>query len=167
MSKLRRYYSQGYLYFITTVTLDRNPILVDNFDLFKTAYNRTLKRFDIKIPAWVVMPDHLHMIIDTSKNNISDIMKVFKQDFGFLYRQRIGIRTGRVWQLRFYDHLIRNQDDYNHHINYIHYNPVKHCMVKAVREYQYSSFQDYVNIGVYPLDWGDMREIKFDGEFGE
>jgi putative transposase len=167
MSNLRRYYSQGNLFFITTVTLDRNPILIKNFDLVKMAFDRTKDRFDIKIPAWVTLPDHLHMIIDTRTNNLSNIMKVLKQDFGFLYRKRNSIKTGRVWQLRFYDHFIRNQKDLNHHIDYIHFNPVKHGLVKTVKDYKYSSFGDFVIKGIYPIEWGDTRELSFDREYGE
>lgn len=107
------------------------------------------------------------MIIDSKTNDLSDVMKLFKQDFGFLYRQRIGARTGRVWQLRFWDHVIRDQNDMNRHVDYVHYNPVKHGLVRAAREYAHSSFADYVREGIYGMDWGDTEEMRFEGEFGE
>jgi putative transposase len=100
-------------------------------------------------------------------NDLSEVMKRFKQDFGFLYRQRIGSQTGRVWQLRFWDHVIRDQNDMNRHIDYIHYNPVRHGLVMAAREYPHSSFADYVIKGLYQTDWGDIGEIVLEGEFGE
>ena len=167
MSKLRRYYAIGNYYFVTCVTINRAPILIDNIDLYQQAINRTCQRFDPDIIAWVVLPDHLHMIINPKTHNLSDLMKAFKQDFGFLYRQRIGARTGRIWQLRFWDHIIRDQNDMNHHIDYIHYNPIKHNLVRAVKDYDHSSFADFIREGFYQKDWGDMREIRFEGEYGE
>jgi len=167
MSKLRRYFSEGYYYFVTTVTFNRVPILVENIDLYHIAIGRTCKRFDLDIIAWVVLPDHLHLLLNPKINNLSNVMKVFKQDFGFLYRQRLGIRTGRVWQLRFWDHAIRDQDDMNLHIDYIHYNPIKHGLVMVTREYIHSSFLNYVRDGYYDMNWGDKEEIDFDGEYGE
>jgi putative transposase len=167
MSKLRRYYTTGNYYFITTVTLDRQPILVQNIDLYHKAIDRTGRRFDLEIIAWVVLPDHLHLLLNPKINNLSNIMKVFKQDFGFLYRQRLGRRTGSVWQLCFWDHIIRNQADLNRHIDYIHYNPIKHGIASSTREYVHSSFADYVRDGYYETSWGEKKELDFEGEFGE
>jgi len=167
MSKLRRYFTGGYYYFITTVTLDRAPILIKNVDLYHTAIDRTCSWFDLEIIARVVLPDHLHLLLNPKINNLSNVIKVFKRDFGFLYRQRLGIRTGRVRQLRFWDHAIRDQADLNRHIDYIHYNPVKHGLVAATREYIQSSFLNYARDGYYDMNWGDREEIGFEGEYGE
>jgi len=167
MSNLRRYFASGDYCFLTTVTIDRMPILVRNIDLYQTAIDRTCERFEIKIIAWVVLPDHLHWLLESRANDVSDEMKVFKQDFGFLYRRRIEVRGGRVWQLRFWDHIVRDQDDMNRHIDYIHYNPVKHGLVQSVKDYAHSSFTGYVRAGFYRADWGSIEELCFDGEFGE
>ena len=167
MSNLWRYYTTGNYCFITTVIVDRAPILIQDIDLYQKAIDRTCQRFDIEIVAWVVLPDHLHFIINPKNNNLSEVMKMFKQDFGFLYRQRIGSRSGPIWQLRFWDHIIRDQNDMNRHIDYIHYNPVKHGLVRAAGEYVHSSFIDYVRNGIYQMDWRDMDETTLDGEFGE
>ncbi len=73
-----------------------------------------------------------------------------------------------VWQRRFWEHWIRDEDDYARHFDYIHYNPVKHGLVMSPGEWKHSSFQEYVKKGVYPADWGgenvDMGEM---GEMGE
>lgn len=141
--------------------------MVENVDLYHKAIDHTCRRLGVDISAWVVLPDHLHMLIDSKQINLSKVIKIFKQDFGYLYRQRIGTRGGRIWQLRFWDHVIRNQDDMNRHLDYIHYNPVKHGLVKAAREYKHSSFVYYISRGVYQMDWGDLEELKFEGDFGE
>ncbi len=167
MSNLRRYFTDGNYYFITTVTRNRIPALVDNSDLCITAMKRTSERFNLEILAWVILLDHIHLIIDPRGENISDIMKIFKQYFGFLYRQRSGMQKGRVWQLRFWGHVIRDQKDLNCHIDYIHYNPVKHGLVHTAREYKYSSFPEFVKKGLYQEDCGEREKFNFNGEFGE
>jgi len=154
-------------YFVTNITYNRLPVLVQSIDLYHTAIDNTCQHFDFEIPAWVVLPDHLHLIIKPKKGNLSEIMKYFKQNFGFLYRKRIGTRTGRIWQLRFWDHIIRDENDMNHHIDYIHYNPVKHGLVRAAREYTHSSFTDYISEGYYQADWGEIEENRYKGEYGE
>ena len=167
MSNLRRYYTLGNIYFITNVTSDRAPILVEHIDLYHIARRRAIKRFDHQVVAWVVLPDHEHVIIDPKRNDLSQILKVFKQDFGFLYRQKMAVRSGLVWQLRFWDHIIRDQEDMNRHIDYIHYNPVRHGIVQAACEYPHSSFHEYVRDGCCSASWGAKDEIEFEGEFGE
>jgi len=68
-----------------------------------------------------------------------------------------------VWQRRFWEHLIRDEDDLSKHVEYIHYNPVKHGLVRAAAEWKYSSFLKYVQQGAYSLDWGEYEKI-FAGE---
>ena len=63
--------------------------------------------------------------------------------------------------------MIRNQLDFNRHLDYIHYNPVKHGLVKRPRDHEYSSFKHYVKNGYYSNDWGSGEVMKFEGEFGE
>jgi putative transposase len=83
------------------------------------------------------------------------------------YQFRNGLRGGRLWQLRFWDHIIRNEKDMNHHIDYIHYNPVKHGLVKRPIDYEYSSFCEFVAEGYYSSDWGVVGKVETGGEFGE
>ena len=167
MSQLRRYYSAGNIYFVTTVTHLRRPILGEHIDLCQTAIQRTIRRFSVAIPAWVTMPEHVHLICEPRDLDLSQIMKNLKENFAFLYRQRIGARAGCVWQRRFWDHVIRDQNDLNRHIDYIHYNPVKHGLARAPREYPHSSFQDYLARGLYPFDWGEKEQFEFVGAYGE
>jgi len=78
----------------------------------------------------------------------------------------IGITTSRqekgeadIWQRRFWEYLIRNQVDLTRHIEYIHYNPVKHGLARTPAEWQYSSYKKYVQDGIYRLDWGDDGKV--------
>ncbi|MFH2037253.1 MAG: hypothetical protein ABIJ45_12685, partial [Candidatus Zixiibacteriota bacterium] len=73
----------------------------------------------------------------------------------------------QIWQRRFWDHIIRDRDDFNKHIDYIHYNPVKHRLLKNPFEWQYSSIQLFKKDGIYKDDWGVAEEIHINGDFEE
>ena len=94
-------------------------------------------------------------------------MKEFKLKFSGLYRSRHHLNSGRIWQYRFWDHIIRNQDDMNRHIDYIHYNPVKHGLTDDPSKYEHSSISKFRKSGYYENDWGVQHMIDLKGEFGE
>ncbi len=75
-------------------------------------------------------------------------------------------REQAVWQRRFWEHQIRDEHDFARHVEYIHYNPVKHGLVKSPRDWAYSSFHRYVKQGIYKSDWGTGCEIQFDEDVG-
>lgn len=143
------------------------PILVDNFDLLWKAIETTKQKTQIDIIAWAILPDHFHMIIDPMRNNPSALMKSMKLSFSWHYRKRIRMVKGRVWQNRFWDHIIRDQGDLKKHIDYIHINPVKHGLITDALEWKYSSMQQYFENGFYSNDWGSTEKLSFEGEFGE
>ena len=167
MSILRRYHRKGNIYFITNVTFDRKPLLVDNIDLVWASLNAVNDRVAFDIMAWVVLPDHFHMVIDPKEHDISNLLQRVKMSFGGLWRRRMNMASGRVWQNRFWDHIIRNQTDLNRHIDYIHFNPAKHGYVNSPFEWQHSSIHEYPWKGFYSPDWGRMGEVEIEGEFGE
>lgn len=167
MSKLRRYHTAGNWYFISNVTYLRRPILIENADLLRSAFDtaRARQRFDLL--AWVILPDHFHAMIDSKENDISRIMQRIKMGFAANWRRREEIIRGRVWQNRFWDHIIRDQEDLNNHIDYIHYNPVKHGFVASPFDWEYSSIHEYLRNGMYDRNWGQRDVPPFQGEFGE
>lgn len=67
---------------------------------------------------------------------------------------------GHKWQRRFWEHLIRDENDYRQHIDYIHWNPVKHGWVQAVKDWPHSSFHRYVKLGVYSDNWGHEIDLS-------
>ena len=167
MSKLRRYYEEGNLYFLTLVSFDREPILVDHADLLLESLSSTAAKTGTQVLAWVVLRDHLHLVVDTRKSDPSKFVHDFKLSFAAKYRKTTRQSAGRTWQHRFWDHIIRDQDDLNHHIDYIHFNPVKHGISSAPIEYRLSSFGQFVNEGFYSAQWGDFDESRFEGDYGE
>ncbi|MDD5267079.1 MAG: transposase [Methylococcales bacterium] len=182
MSNYRRVYLPGGMYFFTVVTLRRQRFLID--DDVRAAlregiqFTRQSKPFEIV--AWVLLPDHLHCIWrmpsdDTDfSSRWSMIKRIVTQRCGerlnhpeWLNERRCKRQQGTLWQHRFWDHLIRDEDDFNRHMDYIHWNPVKHGLVSKVVDWPYSSFHRLVQSGWYPENWGE--NITFDriNEFGE
>ena len=149
------------------MTHGREPILVDMFLAFWYSVETSQARQPFDLIAWVVMPDHVHMIIDPKDSDLSNLMRRVKLAFAYKYRSQHNLYSGKVWQPRFWDHVIRDQNDMNRHIDYIHYNPVKHGLVTNPRKWRYSSFDRYVEEGYYDPDWGVKERLNFDGDFGE
>ena len=165
MTNIRRYYKEGQVYFITCVTHNRKRLLIRNIDLFWESISAVKKKLIFDILSWVIIPDHFHMIIDPKDSNLSDIVKRIKLSFSKKYSFEQKSITGHIWQYRFWDHIIRDQKDLNKHLDYIHYNPVKHNLVKTPFEYEFSSLEKYKDY--YSEDWGAKEKLEFDGEFGE
>jgi REP-associated tyrosine transposase len=169
MSKLRRFYKDGDYVFITAVTYERKPLLIENCDLLLCAIDVVRERQPFEILAQVILPDHWHCIIHSSNEaSTSSIIQRIKMSFGAKYRQRYSQSSGRVWQRRYWDHIIRDESDLNRHIDYIHYNPVKHDFVSSPKGWRQSSihWEQYTN--VYANDWGVKELSTFANvEFGE
>jgi putative transposase len=71
-----------------------------------------------------------------------------------------------IWQPRFWEHFIRDEKDFISHVEYIHYNPVKHGLVQAPKDWVYSSFHRYVEKGLYEREWGAFTSLQFDSKIG-
>jgi putative transposase len=167
MSDLRRYFYPGNICFITNATYDRMTILIDNNDLLFKAIENVREKTPFELIAWVILDDHFHFILDPLNNDPSRFLQRLKMSFAAYYRKRMNLYRGRVWQNRFWDHIIRDQDDLNRHIDYIHFNPVKHGYVSKPNDWQYSSFDEYHKNGVYPDDWGIVEPRHLEGDYGE
>ena len=164
MPNYLRYYIENSIVFITIVTYNRQHILIDNIKLLRQSIKDSQYKFELI--AGVVLPDHIHILI--KPENIKDLPKII---FSIKYRFSrnlggIGIppyelkRKGerKIWQSRYYDHIIRNENDLHKHLDYIHYNPIKHGVsIKAI-DYPYSSFKKFVNLGYYNADWCNFED---------
>ena len=159
MKTLRRYYREHTDYFVTAVTFQREPLLLLDIDLFWRCWTTE------KPKAWVILPDHFHAIINNGSETISDIIHRFKVRYVAQFRKKF--RQSRVWQNRFWDHIIRDENDLKRHLDYIHYNPVKHGLRNDPFEYKHSSLRLYEESGYYQRGWGVREELHFEGEFGE
>ena len=167
MTNIRRYFARGQTCFLTHVIHNRRPILVEHFDLLWRALENVREQHRLILDAWVVLPDHIHMLIRLDGQDISDLMRRFKLSFSLSYRHRAGLTQGRLWQYRFWDRIIRDQEELNRHIDYIHYNPVKHGLSDNPFAWRYSSASQYLSQGYYAPDWGVSGSVNIEGAFGE
>ena len=167
MSKLLRYYGSGQIYFVTAVTYHRLAILADHTDLFWESIGKIKEITEFDLIAWVIMPDHFHVLIDPKTSSLAGIMKRVKISFAFLYREKLHLYRGRTWQSRYWDHVIRDQKDWNHHVDYVHYNPVKHRMARSPFAWKESSIHKYFAEGYYSKDWGSLEMIEYESAYGE
>jgi putative transposase len=117
--------------------------------------------------GYVFLFDHFHLLIQlTSENNFSYIMHSLKPNFTKEYKKRLGLSTSdsmKFWQKRFWDHVIRDDRDFENHLHYIHYNPVKHGYVSAPRTWKHSSYIEWKKRGLYPpaFEWSEPNDIDF------
>jgi len=165
MSNLRRHYQKGHSYFVTCVTIDRKPLLSHHEKELREAISFVHGLYRFNLAAWVILPDHFHAIMTPTDNDLSKIVSRTKLKFSGSYRSRHSLVRGRIWQHRFWDHRIRDQEDMNRHIDYIHYNPVKHGLGSSPFEWEHSSIH---TSGVdYAPDWGATEPKWSDRDFGE
>ncbi len=164
MSKLLRFHKNSDICFVTSVTYLRRPILAENANLMIKVLDEFSKRLQINILAYSILPDHIHLLVDCNGNDLSKIMQKMKFSFTKRFKYGQNNRKAKVWQSRFWDHIIRDQNDMNRHIDYIHYNPVKHGLTRSPFKWKYSSIHTYYSAGYYSDDWGG-REVY--GNFGE
>ena len=156
----RRYYIPGSAVFITQVVQDREPVFGDpnNANLLREILRNVKGLHPFVMLGYVFQPDHFHMIIQPSGNgNFSDIMHSLKMNFTREYKKQLGLSSSqsmKFWQKRFWDHVIRDDRDFENHLHYIHFNPVKHGYVKEPRAWQDSSYIEWEKRGLYPPAFG-------------
>ena len=147
MGNIKRYFEDNFAYFVTTVTYERKPIFMCEkaIDLLLMTIEYFKLTLDYKIFAFCILPEHIHLVIQPSGvHDLSFIMKMIKGEFSRRFNKLIGT-SGHIWQKRFYDEGIRNENMLREKINYIHFNPVKHNIVSTLDAFQHSSFQYYFN----------------------
>jgi putative transposase len=176
MSRYRRARVEGGVFFFTVVLADRsNDLLIRQVDRFRRVYASVRHRPPFETIAICILPDHLHAVwsLPSGDADFSLRWNLIKSGFSRglagaaqLTASGIAKREKGLWQRRYWEHAIRDDTDLERHVDYIHFNPVKHGYVSRVSEWPYSSFHRYVARGVLPADWGgDMREMS--GAFGE
>jgi REP-associated tyrosine transposase len=164
----RRVRVPGATYFFTAIAYRRCPIFTSRLAVLALdqAIADVRTRHPFEVEAQVVLPDHLHAVWTLPEGDADYSMRwrLIKTHFTRAYVQsqqaaaRNASRTAKgeqaVWQRRFWEHLIRDQRDFAAHVDYIHYNPVRHGLVAAPRDWPHSTFVEWVARGVYELDWG-------------
>ena len=163
MSNYRRVRVPGGTYFFTVNLLERRRrLLVEHIDALRAAFRDAQRARPFDIVAIVVLPDHLHCVLRLPEGDADYSNRWAQIKSGFSrrlpieeYRSKIRCkkRERGIWQRRFWEHCIIDDEDLIHHINYGYINPLKHGLVSQVRDWPYSSFHRDVARGLYQADW--------------
>ena len=178
MTQYRRAKVYGGYYFFTVVTYKRRRFLVDNpaRSCRRSAWQTVRKNRPFETLAFCLLPDHLHCVwlLPEGDDDFSLRWMLIKKGFTRRYLKAGGFESGQglsrekkrergIWQRRFWEHQIRDQKDLHKHVDYIHYNPVKHDLVDIVEEWPWSTYHKFVRNGFYK-----HRILNdYDGNFGE
>ncbi|HEV2158928.1 REP-associated tyrosine transposase [Bradyrhizobium sp.] len=164
----RRNFLPGDTYFFTVALFDRrSSLLIENVDVLRNAFRAARKERPFEIDAVVILPDHLHVLLKLPLDD-ADFAGRWRRINGSFSSALLhaGVEIARhsngelaLWQRRYWEHTIRDEDDFARHVDYIHFNPVKHGYLRRVGDWPYSSFHRYVWTAVLPKDWaGDAGE---------
>jgi putative transposase len=175
MPNYRRAFVPGGCWFFTANLLNRRSrLLTERIDELRDAIGQTRRRHPFHIDAFVVLPDHIHTMwtLPPGDTDFSLRWRLIKMGFAKSLPQteRLDpVRRARgergIWQRRFWEHLIRDEEDYRRHVEYCYINPMKHGLVTRVQDWPFSSFHRDVGAGLFPADWaGDVGQV---GEYGE
>jgi putative transposase len=176
MSRYRRALIRGGTYFFTAKVADRSSqLLLHHIDVLRQIYASVQKTYSFETVAICILPDHIHAIWSLPPHDADFSLRWNLIKGGFSRKlpkersrsqSKIAKREKGIWQRRFWEHAIRDENDLTRHIDYIHFNPVKHGLVSRVSDWPHSSFHRYVKRGDLPSDWGgDVRDLT--GAFGE
>ena len=176
MPRYQRALVPGGRFFFTVTIADRtDDLLVREIARLQHSYRSIAERYPFETLAICILPDHLHAMwsLPEGDSDFSGRWSLIKSGFARglarpskLSSRQISKREKGLWQRRFWEHAIRDERDYARHLDYIHFNPVKHGLVSRVCDWPHSGFHEFVARGELPQDWGgDAREIV--GSFGE
>jgi putative transposase len=175
MPNYRRAFIPGGTWFFTVNLLARknNDLLVREIDLLRATVRAVRNRYPFQINAWVVLPEHMHTVwtLPPGDADFSKRWRLIKSGFSRAlpkteYRSNVRKMAGErgIWQRHFWEHCIRDEQDFESHVDYVHVNPLKHGLVTRVKDWSYSSFHRYVEKGVCPAHWGGDLDITVDGD---
>jgi putative transposase len=164
VSRYRRAKIEGGAFFFTVALADRSSnLLVREIGRLRRAYKVAQDRLPFETIAICILPDHLHALwlLPEGDADFGSRWGIFKSGFSrglpaapSRSRSKIAKRERGIWQRRFWEHAIRDDADLERHVDYIHYNPVKHGLVSRAADWPHSSFHRYVERGILPADWG-------------
>lgn len=161
----------GGVYFFTVNLAYRakNRLLIEHIDDFRKAYRLTCRERPFETIAAVVLPEHLHVIwqLPEGDEDYSTRWRLLKGRFSHAIaphepRHQSRLRKGErgIWQRRYWEHTIRDEADLHAHIDYIHYNPVKHGWCNAPTEWPFSTLHRHTAQGRLPADWAGHDESR-------
>ncbi len=167
--------AKGSIFFFTVVLAQRpSNLLTEQIERLRRIYRVVQQRYPFETIAICILPDHIHALwaLPADDENFSVRWSSIKGGFSrgldaqARSASKVAKREKGIWQRRYWEHAIRDEADFERHVDYIHYNPVKHGYVARVADWPHSSFHRYVERGILAQDWGgDLRSIR--GSYGE
>ena len=174
--RYRRARVAGATYFFTVTLADRkSALLTAHVDRLRESVRLVRSRHPFEIAAMVILPDHLHAlwVLPPNDADFATRWALIKAGFsrGLPASEQVSksrVRKGErgIWQRRYWEHLIRDDEDYARHVDYIHYNPVKHGHAMRAADWPHSSIHRYITAGTLPADWASGLQDGVSG-FGE
>ena len=172
MPDYRRLRIPGATYFFTVNLLDRrSDLLVAHIAELREAVRAVRAKWPFHIDAWVVLPEHMHCLW-TMPEDDSDFPRRWQEiKISFAKSlpkteprsaRMVRRRERGIWQRRYWEHAIRDDRDYAAHMDYIHFNPVKHGLTEAPGDWPFSTFRRCVTTGLYPADWLPLNSEAVD-----
>ena len=178
MPHYRRWRQPGGWYFFTVVTFDRRPLFSrpDVRAALRAAWRRVQTHRPFETFAVVLLPDHLHCVwhLPEGDDDYPTRWRLIKtrttRALGRVSApagsSRARRHEGTVWQRRYWEHVLRDETDLKRHVDYIHYNPVKHGLVRRAGDWPHSTFRKFVAAGEYDEDWGEAEPETLAGWSG-
>lgn len=181
MSDYRRLRIPGGSYFFTLALYDRRSAVLTDAPVraaLRTAVVQARGTRPWTIDAWVLLPDHLHCLWTLPPGDTdysarwSTIKRLTSQaveppQTRPASASRLKRRESTLWQRRFWEHGIRDEEDFARHLDYVHWNPVKHGLVPRAADWPWSSLHRWIRLGVYPPDWGLAEDQEAASDHGE
>jgi putative transposase len=174
MPEYRRNRLPGATYFFTVNLLDRHSdLLVANIEPLRETVRQVRSRRPFHINASVVLPDHMHALwtLPEGDSDFPGRWRAIKIAFSKslpIIEKRSAMMSRRgergVWQRRYWEHTVRDDRDYAAHMDYIHFNPVKHGLVAKPGDWPFSTFHHAASAGLYPVEWANDTDLEQAGE---
>jgi putative transposase len=166
--RYRRTRIAGASYFFTVVTFRRQRLFADvgPVRLFEGALQSVCDAHPFVLEAQVILPDHVHALwtLPEGDEDFSTRWRLIKSAFSRAYAKAYSAPVSgpsrrakgeqAIWQRRYWEHLIRDERDFGAHLDYIHFNPVRHGLATAPVEWPHSTFRQWLARGVYDAAWG-------------
>jgi putative transposase len=173
----RRSNLPGGTYFFTVNLAERKRrLLIEQIEILRRVASEVKKRHPFLIDGFVILPDHLHAMWTMPPGDADYPLRWMLIKAGFSRRLKINERRSAsridkgergIWQRRYWEHTIRDMDDYRRHLDYIHYNPVKHGYVSRAADWPNSSIHRYIETGMIDCDWAGHKADFPESGYGE
>ena len=170
MPRYRRYFEHGQTLFLSLVTAERRPWLSDDAAkaIALIALREARRHYPFVHHGHVLLNDHLHLMLSPVTGvAIPDLVGSFKRAVLARLSCESHGHGNRLWQRRYYDHVVRDSDDFARHLDYLHFNPVKHGLVLDAGSWRWSSLATWQARGGYPSDWGRLEPKDMPADVGE